>query len=87
MVKLTQQDIDYRRELVWLNALDLFNKKNNFTHKSIINAQKKYIHHLNLLGKNKYKTVYALDNYFKNPDKNIAETIFNMTVDKKISAY
>ena len=87
MVKLTREDIDYRRELVWLNALNLFNQKNNYTLKSIIKAQKKYIHRLNLLGKNKYKSVNVLYNYFKNPDKNISETIFHMTINTKISAY
>jgi hypothetical protein len=84
MSKYTEQDRTYYRELIWRNALDLFNNKKNKTDKFIINSQKKYIDSFNMNYKNKYKSLDILNNYFKNPDKNLGEQIFWNTINKKI---
>lgn len=87
MTKLTEQDHVYHRELIWQNALDLFNKKNGLTHISIIKSQKKFINNLNINGKKKYKSIEVLNNYFKNPNKLLAEQIFYNTIYKKCKNY
>ena len=64
---ITEQDRTYFRELIWKNALELFEKRNGMTHNSIIKTQKKYINSFNLKGgnnSNKFKTVELLDTYF-----------------------
>lgn len=78
------QDRTYHRELVWKNAVKLFEKRNGMTPKSIINTQKAFIHNLQLSGKNKYKTIDILQNYLKNPNKIIAEQIFWTSIYSKI---
>lgn len=84
MSKLTEQERTFLRELVWKNALDLFEKKEGLTSKSMIKIQKRFINDLNITGKNKYKTIEILNNYFKNPDHFLAEQIFYNTINKKI---
>lgn len=83
MTKFTEQEKTYHRQLIWNNVLDLFQKKNSLTHKSIIKSQKTLINNLNILGKNKYKSIEVLNNYFKNPNKLLAEQIFYNTINKK----
>ena len=83
MTKYTEQDRVYFRELIWNNLIELFQKKNNFTNKSLIRAQRKFINKFNIISKNKYKTVTILENYCKNPDKTVAEQIFWRTVRTK----
>ena len=83
MTKFTEQEKTYHRQLIWSNVLDLFQKKNSLTHKSIIKSQKTLINNLNILGKNKYKSIEVLNNYFKNPNKLLAEQIFYNTIYKK----
>ena len=83
MTKFTEQEKTYHRQLIWNNVLDLFQKKNSLTHKSIIKSQKTLINNLNILGKNKYKSIEVLNNYFKNPNKLLAEQIFYNTIYKK----
>ena len=83
MTKFTEQEKTYHRQLIWNNVLDLFEKKNSLTHKSIIKSQKTLINNLNILGKNKYKSIEVLNNYFKNPNKLLAEQIFYNTIYKK----
>jgi uncharacterized pyridoxamine 5'-phosphate oxidase family protein len=83
MPKLTEQDKTYYRKLIWNNALELFEKKNSFSHKSIIKSQKRFINNLNITGKNRYKSVEILNNYFKNSNKLLAEQIFYNTINKK----
>lgn len=51
---------------------------------SILKLQKKYINSLNFNNKNRYISVDILNNYFKNPDKLLAEQIFWSTIDKKL---
>lgn len=82
-MKYTEQERTYHRELIWKNAYDLFQIKNGLTHKSIIKSQKSLINNLNILGKNKYKSIDVLNNYFKNPNKHLAEQIFYNTISKK----
>lgn len=84
MVKYTEQERSFHRELVWQNALDLFEKRNGQTHKSVIKSQKSFINNFNILGKNKYKSIEVLNNYFKNPNKFLAEQIFYNTINKKM---
>jgi hypothetical protein len=84
-MKYTEQERTYHRELIWHNALDLFEKRKGLSHKSIIKSQKSLINNLNILGKNKYKSIEVLDNYFKNPNKHLAEQIFYNTISKKYS--
>ena len=84
MTKLTEQERTYHRELIWANVLELFGKK-NLTQKSIIKSQKKFINSLNIIGKNKYKSIEILNNYFNNPNKLLAEQIFYNTLYKKLS--
>ena len=84
MTKFTEQEKTYHRQLIWNNVLDLFQKKNSLTHKSIIKSQKTLINNLNILGKNKYKSIEVLNNYFKNPNKLLAEQIFYNTINKKM---
>ena len=83
MVKFTEQEYSYLRELIWQNTLDLFEKRNSYTVKSLIKKQKKYINNLNIIGKNKYKSIEVLNNYFNNPNKLLAEQIFYNTIQKK----
>lgn len=83
MRKFTEQDRTYHRELIWNNVLELFEKKKSLSEKSIIKCQKRLINNLNVLGKNKYKSVEVLNNYFKNPNKLLAEQIFYNTINKK----
>tara|TARA_Y100000590_G_C15220531_1_gene826050 strand:+ start:132 stop:404 length:273 start_codon:yes stop_codon:yes gene_type:complete len=85
MPKFTEQERTYNRQLIFENVLDLFEKKNGLTYKSIIKSQKKLINNLNILGKNKYKSIEILNNYFKNPNKLLAEQIFYNTINKKIN--
>jgi len=84
MTKITEQEQTYYRQLIWENVLDLFEKKKNLTHKSIIKSQRSFINNLNISGKNKYKSIEILNNYFKNPNKLLAEQIFYNTINKKI---
>lgn len=83
MVKFTEQEYSYHRQLIWQNTLDLFEKRNSYTVKSLIKIQKKYINNLNIIGKNKYKSIEVLNNYFNNPNKLLAEQIFYNTIQKK----
>jgi len=85
MKKFTEQERTYYRQLIWDNALDLFEKKNGLTHNLIIKSQRRFINKLNVLGKNKYKSIDVLNNYFKNPDKYLAEQIFYTTIKKKVN--
>jgi hypothetical protein len=84
MTKLTEQERSYHRELIWQNAYDLYEKKSGLTHKSLIKSQKSFINSLGTLGKNKYKSIDILNNYFKNPNKHLAEQIFINTICKKV---
>jgi len=84
MTKFTEQECTYHRELIWQNVLELFEKK-YLTQKSIIKSQKKFINSLNINGKNKYKSIEILSNYFNNPNKLLAEQIFYNTLNKKLS--
>ena len=84
MTKLTEQELSYHRELIWQNAYYLYKKKSGLTHKSLIKSQKSFINSLGTLGKNKYKSIDILNNYFKNPDKELAEQIFISTICKKV---
>ena len=84
--KFTEQDCTYMRELIWKNALDLFKKRKGQSASSIIKMQRKFINELYLKGgknSNKYKSVELLQNYFKNPNKHLAEQIFYNTIRKK----
>lgn len=83
MTKFTEQERTYHRQLIWQNVLDLFEKRNGLTHKSIIKSQRNFINNLNIIGKNKYKSIEILNNYFKNPNKLLAEQIFYNTINKK----
>ena len=85
MKKIPEQERIYYRQLIWDNALDLFEKKNSLTHNLIIKSQRRFINKLNVLGKNKYKSIDVLNNYFKNPDKSLAEQIFYTTIKKKVN--
>jgi len=79
-----EQTNSYYRQLIWENALSLFEKKSGMTEKSIIKAQKKFINSFDSIkGKNKYKTIEVLNNYFKNPNKLLATQIFWNTFNKK----
>ena len=80
MGKFTEQDKSYIRELVWKNAVELFEKKKSMSPNVILKTQKRLINKYNILGKNKYKSVKVLENYFKNPNKHLAEQIFWNTV-------
>ena len=84
MTTFTEQERTYLRYLIWKNAQDLFEKKNHLNHKSIIKSQRNFINNINVLVKNKYKSIEVLNNYFKNPDKYLAEQIFNNTIIKKL---
>ena len=83
MTKFTEQERTYHRQLILENALNLFEKRNILSHKSIIKSQKSFINNLNILGKKKYESIELLNNYFKNPDKQLAEQIFYNTISKK----
>lgn len=84
MQKYTQQDRSYHRELIWKNAIELFQKRNNMNSKSILRTQRSFINNLDVTGKNSYKTIDVLNNYFKNLNKNLAEQVFWNTVLKKV---
>lgn len=84
--KFTEQDRSYMRELIWKNALDLFEKRNGQSASSIIKMQRRFINELYLKGgknSNKYKSVELLQNYFKNPNKLLAQQIFYNSILKK----
>ena len=76
MGKFTEQDKSYIRELVWKHAIELFEKKKSISPHIILKTQKRLINKYNIFGKNKYKSVKVLENYFKNPNKYLAEQIF-----------
>lgn len=84
MPKYTPQDRSYHRELIWKNSIKLFQNRNSMTSKSILRSQRSFINSLELTGKNNYKTVDILNNYFKSKDKYIGEQIFWNTVLKKV---
>ena len=46
MKKYHEQDRVYHRELIWQNALDLFEKRKHLTQKVILRQQKKFINNL-----------------------------------------
>jgi len=83
----TGQDRAYHNELIWKNLVNLFNKKQGLTIKSFIKSQKKFIHNLNLNGKNKYKTIEIIKNYYNNPNKYLAEQIFWNTINNKFNLF
>lgn len=83
MNKLSEQEKSYCRELVWKNAQGLFEKRNSMPSSVIIKMQKRLINSYGIIGKNKYKSVLVLENYFKNPDKHLAEQIFWNTMYNK----
>lgn len=84
--KYSEQDCTVFRTLIWNNAVNLFEKRKQMSNTSIVKAQKKYINNFNTFhNKNKYKSIDILNNYFKNPNKHIAEQIFWNTVSKKIT--
>lgn len=84
MPKYTPQDRSYHRELIWENALKLFEKRNSMTSKCILRSQRAFINGLELTGKNRYKTIDILDNYFKSKDKELGKQVFWNTVLKKV---
>ena len=84
MPKYTPQDRSYHRELIWENAVKLFEKRNSMTSKCILRSQHAFINCLELTGKNRYKTVDILNNYFKSKDKSLGEQVFWNTVLKKV---
>ena len=84
MKKYHEQDRVYHRELIWQNALDLFEKRKYMTPRVILRHQRKFINNLGLLGKNRYKTVLLLNTYFQSKNKPLAEQIFYSTILKKI---
>ena len=83
MPKFTEQERNYHRLLIWENVLYLFENKKSLSNKLIIKFQKRLINKLNIIGKNKYKSIEILNNYFKNPNKLLAEQIFYNTINKK----
>jgi len=87
MPRFTEQEQTFHRECIWENALDLFEKRKGLTYKSIIKSQKKLINSLNISGKNKYKSIDVLNNYFNNNNKLLAEQIFYNTINKKVRNY
>ncbi len=84
MPKYTPQDRSYHRELIWENAIKLFEKRNSMTSKCILRSQRAFINNLELIGKERYKTVNVLNNYFKSKDKGLGEQVFWNTVLKKV---
>lgn len=85
--KVTEQDRTYYRELIWKNALELFEKRNVLPQNAIINSQMRYINSFSLKGSkksNKYKTIELLNTYFKSSNKLLATQVFYNTVLKKI---
>lgn len=84
MPKYTPQDCSYHRELIWENAVKLFEKRNNMTSKSILRSQRTFINNFQLMGKNRYKTIEILNNYFKSKDKELGKQVFWNTVLKKV---
>ena len=84
MNKLSEQEKSYFRELVWKNAQGLFEKRNSMPPSIILKMQKRLINSYDIIGKNKYKSVLVLENYFKNPDKHLAEQIFWNTMYNKM---
>lgn len=83
MNKLSEQEKSYCRELIWKNTRDLFEKRNSIPPSIILKMQRRYINSFNIKGKNKYKSVEILENYFKNPNKQLAEQIFWNTLYNK----
>lgn len=83
MNKLSEQEKSYCRVLIWKNACDLFEKRNSMPSSIILKMQKRFINNYNLYGKNKYKSIKVLDDYFKNPNKHLAEQIFWNTMYNK----
>lgn len=84
MPKYTPQDRSYHRELIWENAVKLFEKRNSMTSKCILRSQRAFINGLELTGKNRYKTIDVLENYFKSKDKDLGKQVFWNTVLKKV---
>ena len=84
MPKYTPQDHSYHRELIWENTIKLFEKRNNMTSKSILRSQRTFINNFQLMGKNRYKTIEILNNYFKSKDKELGKQVFWNTVLKKV---
>ena len=84
MPKYTPQDRSYHRELIWENAVKLFEKRNSMTSKCILRSQRAFINRLELTGKNRYKTIEILNNYFKSKDKELGKQVFWNTVLKKV---
>jgi len=82
---ISAQDKTYLRKLSWENVVELFNKKNYMSYKSIIKSQIRFLNLNNIDGKNRFKTIIVLENYFKNPNKHLAEQIFWNTIKKKIN--
>jgi hypothetical protein len=88
--KTIEQDRSYFRELIWKNALDLFERRSGMTPGSILKTQRKFINSFNLKHGNKndrrikYKTVELLDTYFKSSNEKLAEQVFYNSVLKRI---
>jgi hypothetical protein len=83
----TAQEQSYIRELIWQNAYELFinRKTHNHTIKTIVDSQKTYIKQFNISKLFKHKSINALEQYYRNPNKMLAEQIFYNTIYKKIN--
>lgn len=64
MPKYTPQDRSFHHTLIWENAVKLFEKRNIMSSKCILRSQRSFINNLELIGKNRYKTINVLENYF-----------------------
>lgn len=84
--KVSEHDRMYHRELIWMNSLDLFNRRSILNPDQIIKMQTRYINSFNMFTKNKYKTVECLKQalYTKDRCKSLADEIFVNTANRKI---
>jgi hypothetical protein len=79
-----------KRDEIWQNALELFENRKGIDDNTIINRQIKFINNSGITGKNKYKSVDYLKQYFNTCNNNhkikgIAEQTFYNSVLCKIN--
>lgn len=84
--KRTEHECQDARDECWfdmIECINLFETKKETTER-MERLHKKFIHKMNVRGKQKYKTLDVLHNYFANPDPKSSKIILMNTLNKRM---
>jgi hypothetical protein len=85
-MKVTEQDKNYFRKLIWENVYELFLTYNiNTNHKSLLKQHKKFINSFPISWNNKkHKSLIYLETFLKTKNKDLAKQQFINSIYYKI---